>query len=191
MNATEGITLTKMAITAMLVSLVLLASFSIWYFLSDKMSDVQRSMDNAVSTAATERLYELQEMSLTATTTKEYDDYPLVTNVCNALSEYNEDSLLFVYCTAHDIKTNTYSNSHWYTYDGVTISPIPTSWPGYSSATQLYPHTQIPVTYAVKQLLSYSKYRCNMNVVEYEYQQTPTSNSMTYVGVIVEVLVND
>lgn len=185
MNIREGIDITKMAIGCMLLALLIGAVFIMWYLVSGAESKVQRNMDTATNSAATERLYEMQDATFTADASGNYEDYPLVTNVCSTLSEYNEDSLLFVYCTARDIQTNTYSNSHWYTYEDVILNNLPSSFPGVSTATQLYPDTQIPITYAVKELFTYTQYRCRLQLVDYNY------DNMTYTGIIVEVLVGE
>ena len=185
MNAKEGVDLAKMAIAVMLTILALSAVFMLWYFLYDEESALQDSLNAATLSAATERLYEMQDATFVADDSKEYEDYPLVSNVCSTLSEYNEDGLLFIYCTARDVSTGKYSDSHWYTYDGVVLKSLPSSFPGVATATQLYPNTQIPVTYAVKSLLPYSQYRCRLQLVDYDYE------GLTYTGVIIEVLVKE
>jgi hypothetical protein len=169
-----------MAIGVSLTVLLLGAVLGVWYLMSSHESKLQASMETASLSAATERLYEFQDMSQTADVTGVYEDHPLVTNVCNALSEYNEDSLLFIYVTVKD--GNSYTDTHYYTYNGVSLNSTSlSSFPGHSSATQLYSGTEIPVTYAVKQLLTYSQYRCHVELGNY---------NSTYTYIVVEVLLN-
>lgn len=185
MNAREGMDLVKMAITAMLVTLVIGAGFFAWNKMATPMGSLEKSLESATLSAATERLYEMQDMSTTARSTQKYEDFPLVSNVCNILSEYNEDSLLFVYCTAHDA-SNNYVQPNYFTYENVVINNFP-GFPGTNGniPTNPYPNTQQPVTYAVKYLLPYSQYRCDVKMVDYSYKGN------NYVGVIVDVIAKE
>ena len=209
MRADEGITLTKMAVVAMLTTLVLGAMFALFYFMSEKTSGVQDSMNKATNTAATERLYQLQEQSETADVTAAnnvsagmnpvdaakqcIDDHPLVTTCASIISEYNEDSLLYIYITPHsDNESVDKDSSHVYTFNGVTLtsnefnvedtgSGTTMLW-GSSGITARVFQSDTPKTAAMKELLIYSQYRCHVHMVSVPY------NGQTFTGIVIEIL---
>ena len=174
MNVREGIDITKMAISAMLLVLVIGAALSLWYMLEDHHSGLQTDLDRASNSASMEKLYELRDMSETAKNDNKPDKYPLVSNVANAISEFNENSLLFIYIEdeedsiLNDAGTVTGAT---YTYKGVTLNTMPNV---HMSVT--------PTTQAVKLLLRYSKYRCKFEIVDYTYK------NLTYTGIKIRIL---
>ncbi len=191
MNAREGLDIAKMAITCMLVTLVLGAAFGVWYLCYQPMSDVQRSMTQATNTSATERLRDLQDQSESADKATDPDDietgHPLVTSVANILSEYDDDSLLYVYIV--NIGAGSPKDGQLYTYEGVAVNTLANNdvdangnmLPGITTCTR-YADSTVPVTQAVKSLLTYSQYRCHVHL------QNTTYNGMQYTGVVVEVM---
>jgi len=184
MNNSEGITLAKMAVIITLVVLVLGAIFTLWYKLSKPISDLERNMEKAANSTSSDRLYDLCDMTRTAMYDSDYNAYPLVTNVCSALTEFNEDDLMFIYTveTAVTAYGNTDSNPHCYTYKDVTVE-LPNTLPGYiDNLENSCPDTLQPVSYAVQDLLTHSGKRCAVEIVEY------TQDSNTFIGIVVRVL---
>lgn len=192
MNIREGIDLVKMAVVAMCVSIVIGAMVTIFYLTYDPATEVTRNMEKAVVTSSAERLYDLSQQSEAADAIVDADKlveaHPLVTNVCNVLTEFNEDSLLYVYVT----QFNGSSIGHLYTYEEVGITTGATldkssnpEDPTYAlpdGATYKAFASSVPVSYAVKDLLQYSQYRCHCAVRNVNY------NGLKYIAVVVEVL---
>ncbi len=185
MNATEYTTLTKMAIICCFTILVIGAVATVWYLMWDHSSDIERKWESAVNSASTEKLYQLQEQSETAdksdgVTRDVIEAHPLVTTVANTLSEFDADSLLYVYVV--EDHAGSPRGNHLYTYTGVAITGHGTgdTPPGWNTKTTYSSDT--PVTHSVKDLLTYSKYRCHLHMQEVEYGGTKL------IGVVVEVL---
>lgn len=176
MNNQEGFDLAKMAVSVLMLSLLIGAVMSVWYFMFGTEQKLQASMDKATRSAAVERLYELEDVSNAA---KEGSgQYPLVTNVVNILSEFNEQDLLFIYVDVTE-NGNDFYNGALYTYEGVVLGGIDTTGlpdPNKISCTQ-------PVTEACKKLLLYSRYRCYVDMFETKY------DNMVYTGIRVSVIV--
>ena len=174
MNVREGIDITKMAISVMLLVLVIGAGLSMWYMMEDHQSKLQRKMNKASSSAAMEKLYELRDISDSAKADNKPEHYPLVSNVANAINEFNEDSLLFVYVKDEQqtIVPDTGADvGVTYTYEDVVLNNMPN-----------VKQSVTPTTDVLKLLLRYSKYRCKFEIVDYTYDK------LTYTGLKVFIL---
>lgn len=181
MNAREGIDLAKMAVACLLMCLVIGAGFTVWYLMENQESKFQDSMEKATVSSYMDRMWDFHNTSATALAENEYDDMPLVTNAANAISEFNEDSLLFVYIDeVHKNSSGTYSvykNGHLYTYTGVTISNVSATF----KTTPTVSNSEQPTTHSVKQLLKYSECRCFVEVAPVTY------SNMEYTGIRISV----
>lgn len=174
MNVREGIDITKMAISVMLLVLVIGAGLSMWYMMEDHQSDLQSKMNKASSSAAMEKLYELRDISDSAKADNKPEHYPLVSNVANAINEFNEDSLLFVYVQDEQqtIVSDTGTDEGvTYTYKGVVLAGRPN-----------VKQSVTPTTDVLKLLLRYSKYRCRFEIIDYKYDE------LTYTGLQIFIL---
>ena len=156
MDAREGLDLVKMSVAVMLLTLVIGATVSFWYIMADHSSNLQQNLDNATRSAAMERLYELQDSSDSAEAENNRDGYPLVTNVANTVSEFNEESLLYI--RIRD-EANSIVNGATYTYADVTLTNLSNVQKSYT-----------PTSDAVRLLLRYSKYRCKFRITNYNYE---------------------
>ena len=186
MKQEEGISLAKMAIVCLLVILVIGAVMMLFYSMS-RFTDksLQKSRD-AVATSVTDRLYDLQNQSVTADndTSKGPEDHPLVTNVVNALYEYNDTDMLYVYTTVRK-SDGTYKDSYLYTYKNDAVGDVVITdtsvLPGNANMQQIN-STYAPIRTASKQLLKYSEYRCHFTITPVNYQ------GVEYLGTIIEIL---
>lgn len=166
MNTREPFDLAKMAITALLMCLVLGATMGLVYYMYDKTEERIDSMEKAATSASMEKLYELEQQFLNNMTNP--DMQPLVTNVVAALTEFQNDDLLYVTVTTPDSNTTTY------TYTGITLTVagnIETS--------------AIPVTDASRALLPYSHCRCQLYLMRVD----PTTGATVTTGGMVGVRV--
>jgi hypothetical protein len=164
MNINEGKDLVKMAITVLLISLVISAAMSLWYLLFSKEQKLQSDLEKAANSASMERLYELQDISYSAKDGT--GKYPLVTNVVSALSEFNEQDLLFIYI---DVTKNgsTFDKGSIYTYTDVNLTTANTG--GFQDPDFETIESDIPVTVACRKLLVYSHRRCFVEMFETPY----------------------
>lgn len=180
-----------MAVTALLVVLVISALMTTWYLMSDHSSKVARNLEVAANSAAAEKLYQLAEQSTNADVGTQFksaeatiNDHPLVTTVVNTLSEFNEDSLLYIYVVDAKSTTN-FRDANLYTYQGYTIQNE-SSLNGGSGITGFGSHKTTysitPTTDAVKQLLTYSQNRCHLTIVDVK------NSGNNFIGVVVEVI---
>lgn len=143
MQSREHVDLVKMAITAMMVTLVLSALLSLFYFLYTQVSKASYSVTQTVTSTTTEKLSDLCN-------TTNSGDYPWVTSVANAISEVDDANLLYVQVIN---KNTTPETQMYFTYNDVTISGVPTS--------QIKAYTS-PLDEASKYLLGYSNKRCGV-----------------------------
>lgn len=165
MNSEEFTTLVKMAVTALILSLVIGAAFIMWYQLSDHANKEQLDMEKVVNTTSMERLYELRDLSSKHLSDPDEEFAPLVTNVVSALSEFNANDLLYIYVDVLD-ENGIYSGERIYTYNGVSTGSI--SFSG-AQHEPLFISTDIPITEVTKYLLEYSQYRCTLEILDYNY----------------------
>ena len=166
MNINEGKDLVKMAITVLLISLVISAAMSLWYLLFSKEQKLQSDLEKAANSASMERLYELQDISYAAKDGT--GTYPLVTNVVSALSEFNEQDLLFIYI---DVTKDgyTFTNGSIFTYEGVNLTTVNTGGFQVPQSELETVESSIPVTVACRKLLVYSHRRCFVEMFETPY----------------------
>lgn len=186
MHIEEATTLTKIAIICTLVTMLIGACLSVWYLMWDNTTEIERKLERASSSASAEKLYQLQDQSMAADESDSSDkikEHPLVTTAANTLSEFDEDSLLYIYVVnTPSSQPNTPKGANLYTYENYTISDHgtgrrPAGW----ESKQVY-NSNNPVTDAVKYLLTYSQYRCHLHI------QEVTNSGNSYIGIIIEVL---
>lgn len=204
MNAQEGITLAKMAIVAMMVTLVIGACFTIWYISYEPATKVQRDMEKAALSASASKLYDLQEQSMVADKQREIHDqiqaHPLVSTVTNCLSEFNEDSLLYVYIVpdygVDAAGDKILGQPAMYTYPTVDIVDLGgtdkdsagSGLPGIGTlGDNKFNTSSVPVTQACKYLLQYTQYRCHLTIYDAKYQD----DGNNYIGLCIEIIVDD
>ena len=96
MNVSEGISLTKMAVAATLLALLLGIASTFFYTLYTNVIHKDSEVSDVMSTASLNKLYELVNMSSEALAEGDNDyDYPLVSAVINAFSEVTSNEILF------------------------------------------------------------------------------------------------
>lgn len=188
MNAREGVDLAKMAVVASLVCLVISSVLGVYFLLSDSETKYQRSMELAVSTTVMDRFHDFEDESVNASLENDFERYPLVSNVANALSEFNEDSLLYVYVRRYDSETGATTDKTVFTYAQVNDSDLQGAL---GDNTISIKHTESPTSDSVKKLLTYSKNRCSLQIADAVYgpvNPSATNNGVHYVGIEVQVL---
>lgn len=161
MNARESVDLMKGAIGLMLLCLLIGATVSFFYMLYDNTDERVHSMQKAVTSSGTERLFELQDKTLSDE--GDFKNFPLVTNVANVLKEYNEDALLYILITP----PNGQGNPVCFTYSDTNIQPS-----GFETDA-----SQIPVTMACKYLLGFSNCRASVRLGTYDPNTGQPSDS--------------
>lgn len=159
MNSREPFDLAKMAIITLLVILALGATVAFFYTLYDATDNRIDSMQKATLSASMDRLYDLRD--LTETNIGKMDKYPLVTNIVSALSDFNNEDLLYISVTTPQTEDN---KTTVYTYSGTTLTGIATTDIVYSS---------VPVTDACKTLLRYSDCTAAVYIGEAEVNGYP------------------
>ena len=166
MNAQEGINITKMAISCLLLCLALSAVMGIWYLMSDRTLSITRRWETTTNITTTERMQELIDISESAVVSRtptaitfDVEKLPLATNVASALSEYNEDGLIYICVGVYTVDaTNTSLQTNvsvdYYTYDNsqATITNV-------EAGANLHDQTTQPVSLAVRQILQNSDSR--------------------------------
>lgn len=156
MNANEGISLAKMAVGVLVLCLVLSGTLLLWYMLYDAENEQIDAWSKAANSAAQERLGDLVAQSKYAEDNHQYDEFPLVTNVCNALEEFPEDGVVFV--SVYDNSTN---ETDVYTYTGLNLDLT------LFSGTVVAHSSSVPLTHASSGLLKdYNKNRCRIIQVD-------------------------
>lgn len=164
MFGNEGIQMSKMAIAVLLVCLLVGSTVSFFYMMYDNTDQRVKKMEEATNSSDMERLYELAD--LTTTNGLSPDELPLVTNVVSALTSFSEDSLLYIYV----IPPADSDECTVYVYDDATTV---------ESAEGVHKNvSNIPVTYACRQLLQYSNSRCEVRLYNV--------NSMTGVHIAIQ-----
>lgn len=170
MNAEEFTTLAKMAVTAILVSLVLGAIFALWYKLSDPMIKYEKKTEKTMQSANMERLYELQDASYKSIAPGSESPPPLVSNVVSVLTEFKDDDLLYIY-----VAVKGQDSSRVYTYNNVSISDLVVYDTEGNVVTNNIIHetSSVPINLSCKYLLENSKYRCFVEIKpDVKYQNT-------------------
>lgn len=187
MNVREGIDLAKMAIVCSTVCLVISSILGVWYLLSDSETKYQHSMENAVNSTVMDRFHDFQDESVNASLENDFERYPLVTTVANALSEFSEDSLLYIYIRRYDTSgvTPTVNDKHIYTYADIDDNELKGAL-GDNSVT--VHHSDVPTSASVRKLLTYSKNRCSLRIADAVYGPPGTTDGLHYVGIEVQVL---
>ena len=156
MNAKEPLDLAKMSIIVLLLCLTISATAGFFYYLYDTTDERVNTMEQATLSAPMEKLFQLEDQSSSG-------NYPLVTNVVSALTEFQESDLLYI--------TVKGSPSVTYTYSGVNLTTI--------SGNEIN-QSAIPVTAAAKALLPYSDSRCILKLVHVDADgYAVTSGGMT------------
>ena len=166
MNAEEGMTLTKMAVTVLLIIFVIGAVLSLFYWLYLIFSNYHADISDSVNATAYERVYELIDMT-------RQGDYPLTTNVANMLDSFNSTDLIYVQVYI-DYPDPTKNKVYVYTYKGVTVTAI-----GVPPENIYY--SDVPTSFAMKELLRHSDRRCTVDL-----EDVP-SGSITYQAIVVRV----
>ena len=165
MNANEPLTLSKMAVTVLLVVLVASGAMGLYFYLNDETLKFTREMEHAPMGAETQRFNDLENDS------KSNTEGILVTNVCSALSDSSDTGLMYI---AVILPPEDGNAKIVYTYDYFDTS-------GIVDADTSVETSRTPATLAIKGLMKYSGYMCNMEVVR-------TDNSgLDLTGVIVRI----
>lgn len=143
MEAREHIDLTKMAVTAMMVTLVLSAMLALFFFLYKVLSDAATDTQQVITTTSTDKLYDLCDATNSG-------EYPWVTSVINAITEVDDANLLYVQVIDN---TATPSTQLYFTYNDVTITGAPVS--------QIRQNTS-PLDECSKYLMGFTNKRCGV-----------------------------
>ena len=177
MNINEGVTLVKMAVAVLVLSLTISAVMSVFYLMSNFENKTRHQLSKAKESASIDRLYELDNQSKIAD--KGDGVFPLVTNVVNTLTELEDVDLLFVY-TDYTKDGLNFTDGHIFTYDTVSITNAHTSGLKASTITQHKSPDLIPI--ATRHLLSYSKQRCYLEIFETKY------NNVNYTCIRISII---
>ncbi len=141
METREHVDLVKMAITAMMVTMVLGAMFSLFYFVYTAASKKSSEMQDTITSSSTEKLSDLCNATNSG-------DMPWVTSVINALSEVEDTNLLYV-----QVIDNSSGDQLYFTYPDVTLTGVSAS---------LVRQVELPLDEASKYLLGYTNCRCGV-----------------------------
>lgn len=161
MNAEEGTTLVKMAITVLLVGFVIGAIMSLFYWLYGLFNTYHSGVTDDVNSTIYERVYELCDLT-------KKGEYPLVTNVANMLDSFYATDLIYVTVTIDGPSPQHYV----YTFPGVDTS----------SLTGTINVSDVPTSMAMKELLRHSECRCMVKLTDVN------NGSIIFHGIEVEVL---
>lgn len=155
MNANESISLAKMAVSVLLLCLMLSGVLLLWYFLYGAQNQQINRWARAAESSAAERLQELVDQSTSASLSGRSNEFPLVTNVCNALAEFTEDGVVFV--SVYDPK---YSTTEVFTYTDLMLDTSVFTSPNMHTSS-------VPLSQASAYMLkTYNKYRCYVQRVD-------------------------
>ena len=173
MNSREPVDLAKMAVSLLLLCLVIGATTGLFYYMFDTTDAKIDDMEKATVSASMERLKELEHQYLNNTTN--VDQYPLVTNVVSALTEFESGDLLYVSVKLTPSLTGGAEVTKTFTYTGVTL---PSSLTVIASST--------PIIDMSRELLPYSDCRCELYLTQVDPSTgaVTTSGGMTGVTVV-------
>lgn len=184
-GANEGFSIAKMAIACILCALLVGAIVTLFYVFMNIGDKQYGATKKDVETVNMEKLYTLQDQSLTADhMTNSVKYHPLVSAVSATLLEYDEKDLVYIYVTSRKPlgATYTYSGSHLFTYPGVSFAPgVLNVLPGYSAGVT-FTYKETLLNASAKYMNQWSKYRCHLSVDDVPY------GNDTLTGICVEVL---
>ena len=143
MRADESLTMSKWAVTILLVILVLTSAVGLFFYLNDESLQFVRKMEKSSTGAEIQKFISLE-------TDSKSDTGILVTSVCNALNDTNDTSLVFVYVDGPDGKM-------MYTYENYNVNP--TDFPGVTIQS-----SRSMINMAIKGLMRYAGNRCDLVV---------------------------
>lgn len=187
MNGQEGINMAKMAVSVLLCSLLVGAVITFFYVFVTIGNKSYGETKQKVETVNMEKLYTLQDQSLTADnfaigSTKAH---PLVSAASATLLEYDEKDLIYIYVTCRYVKpdgTFAYRGSRLFTYTGVSFVPgVLNVLPGYAAGIQ-YTYKDSILNDSTKYMNQWAKERCHLSV-----GQVPVGGD-TLTGICIEVL---
>lgn len=186
MNAQEGVNLAKMAVAAMLCTLLVGAIVSLFYIFLNRGDAELGAAKKEVTSINMEKLYSLQDQSLTADSSPNYlEEHPLVSAASASILEHQETDLIYIYvtCRYKDAYGNyAYKNSRMFTYKNVSFAPgVLNSLPGYSAGVA-YVYEDTILSSAAKYLHQWAKERCHVSVNDVPY------GSDSFTAISVEVL---
>ena len=167
MNAEEPMNLTKWAVSAMLLSLLLGITTTFFYFLYTNLSDKQSSTQDIIASASVDKFYYLEQQTKTADSapTPQVEDYPLVSSVVNAFTELDSADILY-----YDIysKNNTVRKCFVIDSGTITVANLP------ADAVK----STVMNTEAAKYLMSFIGNRCRVYVIDKDAAGNPLPNSL-------------
>lgn len=150
MNANEPLTLSKMAVTVMMVVLVMVSALGLFFYFNDETLKFVRHMEKASTGAEIEKFISLEMDSKS-------EDGILVTSVCNALNDTNDTSLVFAHLVAPDGK-------FLYTYENYNVNSA-----DFPDTTIKQSRSMINMT--IKGLMRYAGKRCEVSVIYTDEKQ--------------------
>lgn len=145
MNSREHIDLTKMAITAMMVTLVLGALLALFFFLYTFMSKKSTDAQQIITTTSTEKLSDLCNATNSG-------DMPWVTSVINSLTEVEDPNLLYIQVVDNNTGAETF-----FTYEDVSLQGV-----NLANVKQY----QMPIDACCQYLLGFSNKRCGVQYLQ-------------------------
>ncbi|MCM1215118.1 MAG: hypothetical protein NC548_11430 [Lachnospiraceae bacterium] len=183
MRSNESVDMMKWAIALLLLCLLIGATLSFFYMLYDNTDRRIDSMQKAATSSNMDRLYDLQDNTLQ--NSGDIHHYPLCSNVVSALTEFNEDDLLYISVITPDGDTWVFTYGTENNADG--NNPVLTGVPGTVS------YSQIPVTMACRLLLGYSDCRSELVLGKYDVKTGSKSTNLNSPGLlyIQTILYND
>lgn len=226
MNSTEGVSVAKMAISVMLLILLLGAVVSLFWLLFRGTDRFSNDAKKATLSSSKALLADLTEQSIAADASyplsdsltnlkdpskypsgwpdqdllnykKIYEEHPLTTTVANAIGNYQDTDVVFVYIT---LLQNHDKLSELYTTDKMSLdynfSATPSTSPTSDTVFLEYYDPSKTVTRALhedllapatKRLLQYSDYRCHVETMNIKEKNGGGAES-NFVGIKILIL---
>lgn len=154
MRTDEGVDVTKMAISCLILILLVGAVVTTWYFSYNTSSIATKNMEEAAESGKAERLYQLSDY------TNANDSSIAVPSVANALDEFRDGELIYILVETPNGNT-TYRTL--YTYSDYNSTDFQ-----FNSANTIDKVYQVdnPIGEACRLLLKYSANDCKIRVSE-------------------------
>lgn len=215
MNANEGMSLAKMAITVLLVILVMGAFVALFWLMFRGFDNYHNETTKSINTSAKSFMADLMEQSISAdglytfstSNPADYTDqdiknykalyeaHPLVSTVADALGNYQDADVKFVYISMLDMSKNNISEI--YTRQGEILDYNFVNTPGVTDgvflenydagSTVIHAEHEDCLVPATKRLLQYAQYRCHVETFDIK-ERNGSGATSNFVGVKIFIL---
>ena len=160
MEGNEATSLAKMAIAASLIVLVIGATLALWNLLYPTADEKVADLEYTVNMAVIDQISTLVDQSRISVDMPE--KMPLVSTVSRTISEFDESTVLFVYYVVYDVDTGKYVDANLYTYANVVVDTSALIHPESLTTDSTHQSSSTPILNASRDLLKYSRYRCQV-----------------------------